>query len=281
MEVLDLKLFLLRDRICAWEFQESSGRFEVGMARPYKRAFSLDRLSESDFQNIPYSKKQLKTAPYIGSFVPDFIETFSRCDRIKPALQYDNAIKNTFGEKSAIYKLYIEKAQKPEKAPEKQSELYIDFEAVDMRICGWYGILVSGDERIEYQGIASPYADEKRLRKKYENVYSHLLPYSVDDIVNAPHIAHFEQYFMDMFKQAKHIYTYGDTDALFVKHTYGDRVYNFFKVRNIDASVKLGNRNLSLNKACKLFGVTVEGDEHDPKIDVLKMMGYMEAVKGL
>ncbi|MBE5760170.1 MAG: hypothetical protein E7332_09160 [Clostridiales bacterium] len=280
MEILDLKLFLLRDRICAWEFSESSGRFEVGMARPYKRLSSLDRLYPSDFTNVPYSKKQLKAAPYIDNFTPDFIEAFSRCDRIMPFGDYENAIRQSFGEKSAVYTLYKQKAQMPRPA-EKYNELYIDFEAVDMKICGWYAVLVTGDERIEYEGIANPFTDEKKLRRKYESVYSQLLPYSIEDIVAAPHIERFQNYFIDMFRQAKKIYTYGDTDALFVKHSFGDHIYNFFKVRNVDMSVKLGNRNLSLDKTCKLFGIKIDGEEHDPKIDVEKMMAYMEATKQL
>ena len=280
MEILDLKLYLLRDRICAWEFSLSSGRVESGVARPFKRMASMDKVYPSDIEDIPYTLKQLKAAPRIDSFAGVFLEAFSKCDRIRPHEDYENTVKQTFGEKSAVYSMYVNKVDK-HKTKEVHNYLYIDFEAVDMKICGWYGVLSDGNTEREYQGIARPFRDEKRLRRKYAAVYADLLPYSVEDILAAPGIEHFQNYFIDMFRQARKIYTYGDTDAYFIKNTFGEHVFNMFKARHVDMSVKLGNRNISLMKACRLFGVEVEGEEHDPKIDVKRMMAYMEATKDL
>ncbi len=146
-----------------------------------------------------------------------------------------------------------------------------------MRICGWYGLLVSGEERTEFSGVAKPYSDMGRLRYKYENVYSKLLTYSFDEIASARHVRSREYYFLDMFRRADRIYTYGDTDSLFVKHSFGEQIYKFFTVKNVDVSMRMAGRTLSLDKVCRIFGVDVEGSTHDPKVDVLKMMAYIEA----
>ncbi len=189
-------------------------------------------------------------------------------------------MKQTFGPTSSICRLYDEKATDPRFAPNK-AELYIDFEAMNMRICGWYAQLVDGDNTIEFSGLSKPFSDERRLRWLWKSTYQKMLPYSLDDILRAKHIHAYRSYFIELFKRARHIYTYGDTDALFLKYSFGDELYNFFRVKNVDMSVRMGNRTLSLDKTCALLGITVEGDEHDPKNDVLKMRAYMDKVKQL
>lgn len=152
---------------------------------------------------------------------------------------------------------------------------------MNMRICGWYAIMVDGDEVKCFDGLAKPYTDDKYITRLWKNVYSGMLPYELDDIKNARHIRAYRNYFIDMFKKAKKIYTYGDTDALFVKTSFGEELYNFFKVKNVDVSMRIGSRTISLDKACSLFNITIEGSEHDPKNDVIKMMKYMEAGENL
>lgn len=176
--------------------------------------------------------------------------------------------------------MYLEKALDP-KLPTFQPSLYIDFEAMNMRICGWYAELICEHETVIYEGIAKPYSDTKYVTRLWNKTYQELLPYSVEQLCSAKHIRSYEKYFIDMFVRAKRIYTYGDTDALFVKKSFGNDLFNFFKVKNIDASVKIGNRQLSLEKTCKLFGIHLEGAAHNPKYDVKRMQAYIEAAEQL
>ena len=102
-----------------------------------------------------------------------------------------------------------------------------------------------------------------------------MLFYDIEEIIKSPHIRTFRYQFMEMFREARKIYTYGDTDAMFVKYSFGDEVFKFFKQKNVDASVKIANRAISLDRACKLFGIYVSGDDHDPMTDVKKMQACL------
>ena len=277
IDILEIRFFTIKDKICAWEFYDSqTDKFSSGGARPFKRSASLDAIQPSDFYDLPYTKKQLKSMDYIASKKEEFEAAFTAADQIQPYEKYDSALRQTFGVNSSIYKQYVKKAL-PAKHIPNNAKLYIDFEAINMRICGWYAVMVDGEETTVYDGVSKPYTDDKYITRLWKNVYSGMLPYELDQIKKARHIRAYRNYFIDMFKKAKKIYTYGDTDALFVKTSFGDDLYNFFKVKNVDVSMRMGSRTVSLDKACKLFGITVEGDEHDPKNDVEKMMKYMEA----
>ncbi|MEY8382090.1 hypothetical protein AALG83_02825 [Christensenellaceae bacterium 44-20] len=281
MESLEIKLIAVRDRICAWEMFDTQARqYFNGSARPFKNVASHDKLSESDYYSIPYTKKQLKTFEYIGKYAEYFEELFSAATVILPEEKYDHLVKATFGSESKVYQLYHEKAKEPA-APKFQPTLYIDFEAMNMRICGWYAELVCENETLVYEGIAKPFSDTKYVQRLWSRTYSDLLTYSIDELCEAKHVQNFERYFIEMFSKAKKIYTYGDTDALFVKKTFGAELYNFFKIKNIDACVKVAGRALSLDRACKLFGVSVEGDLHNPKYDVIKMKACLDMVNAL
>lgn len=281
MESLEIKLIAVRDRICAWEMFDTQARqYFNGSARPFKNVASHDKLSESDYYSIPYTKKQLKTFEYIGKYAEYFEELFSAATVILPEEKYDHLVKATFGPESKVYQLYHEKAKEPA-APKFQPTLYIDFEAMNMRICGWYAELVCENETLVYEGIAKPFSDTKYVQRLWNRTYSDLLTYSIDELCEAKHVQNFERYFIEMFSKAKKIYTYGDTDALFVKKTFGAELYNFFKIKNIDACVKVAGRALSLDRACKLFGVSVEGDLHNPKYDVIKMKACLDMVNAL
>lgn len=281
MESLEIKLIAVRDRICAWEMFDTEARqYFNGSARPFKNVASHDKLSESDYYSIPYTKKQLKTFEYIGKYAEYFEELFSAATVILPEEKYDHLVKATFGPESKVYQLYHEKAKEPA-APKFQPTLYIDFEAMNMRICGWYAELVCENETLVYEGIAKPFSDTKYVQRLWSRTYSDLLTYSIDELCEAKHVQNFERYFIEMFSKAKKIYTYGDTDALFVKKTFGAELYNFFKIKNIDACVKVAGRALSLDRACKLFGVSVEGDLHNPKYDVIKMKACLDMVNAL
>lgn len=281
MESLEIKLIAVRDRICAWEMFDTQARqYFNGSARPFKNVGSHDKLSESDYYSIPYTKKQLKTFEYIGKYAEYFEELFSAATVILPEEKYDHLVKATFGPESKVYQLYHEKAKEPA-SPKFQPTLYIDFEAMNMRICGWYAELVCENETLVYEGIAKPFSDTKYVQRLWSRTYSDLLTYSIDELCEAKHIQNFERYFIEMFSKAKKIYTYGDTDALFVKKTFGAELYNFFKIKNIDACVKVAGRALSLDRACKLFGVSVEGDLHNPKYDVIKMKACLDMVNAL
>jgi hypothetical protein len=281
MESLEIKLIAVRDRICAWEMFDTQARqYFNGSARPFKNVASHDKLSESDYYSIPYTKKQLKTFEYIGKYAEYFEELFSAATVILPEEKYDHLVKATFGPESKVYQLYHEKANEPA-APKFQPTLYIDFEAMNMRICGWYAELVCENETLVYEGIAKPFSDTKYVQRLWSRTYSDLLTYSIDELCEAKHVQNFERYFIEMFSKAKKIYTYGDTDALFVKKTFGAELYNFFKIKNIDACVKVAGRALSLDRACKLFGVSVEGDLHNPKYDVIKMKACLDMVNAL
>ena len=98
----------------------------------------------------------------------------------------------------------------------------------------------------------------------------------IRDRYKAKHIRSFEKYFINMFSRAKKIYTYGDTDSLFLKSSFGNDMFNFFRVRNVDCSMKIGNRVLSLEKSCRLMGVDLEGTAHNPKYDVQRMRAYLD-----
>lgn len=210
-----------------------------------------------------------------------FFETlFAETDKIVPDGKYEGILKHTFGPESKVVKLFTEKAIAPP-SPSFQPTLYIDFEAMNMRICGWYAELVTEEETLVFEGIAKPFANAKYVRRLWDRVYHELLTYSVEDICAAKHVHSFERYFIEMFAKAKKIYTYGDTDALFVKKTFGNDLYNFFKIKNIDASVRVANRVLSLDRACKLFGVDLEGDAHNPKYDVKRMRACLDKVEEL
>ncbi len=281
MESLEIKLIAVRDRICAWEMFDTQARqYFNGSARPFKNVASHDKLSESDYYSIPYTKNQLKTFEYIGKYAEYFEELFSAATVILPEEKYDHLVKATFGPESKVYQLYHEKAKEPA-APKFQPTLYIDFEAMNMRICGWYAELVCENETLVYEGIAKPFSDTKYVQRLWSRTYSDLLTYSIDELCEAKHVQNFERYFIEMFSKAKKIYTYGDTDALFVKKTFGAELYNFFKIKNIDACVKVAGRALSLDRACKLFGVSVEGDLHNPKYDVIKMKACLDMVNAL
>ena len=271
----------MKEKICAWEIHDSSANtYYNGGARPFKSASSLDKLQLSDFYNSPYTKKQLKTFEYIGKMTDFFKDLFEKADSILPDGKYENIIKHTFGPESVVFSLYTQKAQEIA-APLFQPTLYIDFEAMNMRICGWYAELICENEIIVYEGIAKPFSDSKYVRRLWNHVYNELLTYSIDDICEAKHIRSYERYFIDMFSKAKKIYTYGDTDALFIKKTFGNDLYNFFKIKNIDACVKIASRVLSLDKSCKLFGINIEGDAHNPKFDVQKMRACLNVVENL
>ena len=274
---LEVKLFSMHNRICAWEmYSTNNNQFFAGGARPFKSVSTLESIKPSDFLEYPYTKKQMKQLEYIGKMSGYFKDIFEKYNEIQPEDNYEGLIKNTFGDNSEVYRLYKQKALPPRK-PEYQPILYIDFEAINMCICGWYAELHTAHGVINFEGIARPYSDTRMIQRLWKVAYDRLLPYDLDSLLSAKHIRSYKSYFLSMFRKAKKIYTYGDTDALFVKSTFGDDMYNFFKVKNVDASLKLGNRILSLDKTCKLFGVNVEGDAHNPKCDVKKLIGYMEA----
>ena len=278
---LHVKLFTVRDKICAWDMHDDvSDTYYNGGARPFKNKSFMDELNSSDFYDSPFTRKQLKALPYIIKKADLFEEAFENADSITPEGNYENIIKSTFGDKSNVYKLYHEKAIAPEISTFKPT-LYIDFEAVNMRICGWYAELELENETITYEGIAKPFSDTRFMKRMWDKVYSELLPYSFDDIMNAPHINKFKRYFIDMFSKAKKIVTYGDTDAFFVQKTFGDDLYNFFKIKNSDVSIHYGNTSISLEKLCKLCNVQMDGAVHDPKIDVLKMRRCLEIINEL
>ena len=214
------------------------------------------------------------------SYASVFVEAFEAADVIIPHGKYMNTIKQTFGASSRVYELFCEKAAEP-KVYDIPPTLYIDFEAMNMRICGWYAEFVSDDEETVFEGVAKPFSDMRYVTRLWNNTYEEMLPYSLDDLLRAKHVNSYKQYFVDMFRKARRIYTYGDTDALFIKRTFGDDVYDFFKVKNIDISMKFGNRILSLEKCCKLFGIEIEGDAHNPKFDVKKMRAYIDAGNAL
>lgn len=251
-----------------------------GGARPFKYKDSLDKLDNIDFLVSPYTKKQLKSFEYISKKQKLFEDIFEKADVITPEANYASAIKLTFGVTSKVYKLYSEKATEPVLG-KFQPTLYIDFEAINMRICGWYAELVLENETIVYEGIAKPFSDNRYIKKIWDKVYADLLPYSVEDILKAKHINHFERYFVEMFSKARKIITYGDTDAYFVQNTFGEDLYNFFKIKNLDASLRLENRTISLDKCCKLCNVEVDGAEHDPKYDVIKMRKCLDYINNL
>lgn len=275
--ILEIRFFTLKDKICAWEFYDTETRkFSSGGARPFKKSSSLDTVKSSDYYELPYTKKQLKGMEYIAFKKDEFEDAFLNAEEIQPYEKYDAALRQTFGITSQIYKLYAKKALPPIHIA-NNAKLYIDFEAINMRVCGWYGLLVDGDETFEYSGIAKPYTDDKYITRLWKNVYSGMLPYDIEEIKSSRHIRAYKNYFIDMFKKARHIYTYGDTDALFIKNSFGEDLYNFFKVKNVDVSMRMGARTISLDKACSLFDISVPGDDHDPKNDVIKMMKYMEA----
>lgn len=274
---MKVKFYILKDRVCAWEFNMPSGESFAGFARPYKRSTSLDKLVASDFFNIPYTKKQLKNAEFIGNFESVIVHHLKNAEVVTPCGKYNNALKQTFGEGSELFKVFEEKAGIVVEEP--PAELFIDFEAIDMRICGWYGEMRTGDEIEIFFGTAKPYSDMKRLKWKYESVYKDLMSYTFDEIAGSRHINSFESYFMNMVRRATKIYTYGDTDALFIKYTYGENFYNYFKVKNVDCSVRVGPSVLSLDRATRLFNIDIEGVSHDPRYDVERMMMIVEAAK--
>lgn len=280
---LHLKLIVLREKICAWEMEDDvTKRRCSGAARPFKRTSSLDKITSAELLRLPYTKKQLKSMEFIGKQAEVFHEYFDAADKILPAANYENVLKQTFGAESDIYNLYVEKAFPP-KQNSQYPILMIDFEAINMRICGWYAQLIQEDGTVvqEYEGMAKPFSDTKMIRRLWKNTYSKLLTYDIDELVECKHIHSFKRYFAQMFSDAKKIYTYGDTDALFVKHTYGEEMFRLFKTRNVDMCVRLGNRQLSLEKTCHLFGIELDGDAHNPKTDVLRMKEYINRISQL
>ena len=123
-----------------------------GSARPFKNAASHDKIPDSSYYGVPYTKKQLKAFEYIGKYAEYFEELFESAQIIIPEEKYDGVIKQTFGPESKVYQLYHEKAIEPT-APKFQPTLYIDFEAMNMRICGWYAELVGENDTQVYEGI--------------------------------------------------------------------------------------------------------------------------------
>lgn len=272
---------MLKDKICAWEATDTeTNTFSSGAARPFRYNSSLDKLLASDFFELPYTKKQLKGMEYIGKYADMFTELFEGADVIEPAGKYLKPLRNTFGPDSPICALYAEKAVEPANSNEP-AYLYIDFEAMNMRICGWYGELVKGDQLETFEGIAKPFSDAKYVSRLWNNIYGEMLPYSCDELLKAKHIANYKKYFVTLFRRADKIFTYGDTDALFVKTSFGTEVFNFFKVKNVDMSMRIGSRAVSLDKCCKLFGIQLDAPSHHPKYDVKKMMAYMKASEDL
>ena len=278
---MQIKLFHISNRICAWDITDTTtNSFYNGGARPFKSASALDKLSASDLHDCPFTRKQLKSFKYIGTYEKMFTEIFEKADEIIPEGNYEYIIKYTFGESSMAYKLYKKKAGPPQKSA-FQPVLYIDFEAIDMNICGWYGELVLEDHTVTYEGIAKPFSNTRHLERAWNKVYSSILNYSLKDIESAKHIKTFENYFITMFSKAKKIVTYGDTDALFVQRTFGDDLFNFFKIKNVDASFRSDNRIVSLDKLSRLCNVHVDGVLHDPKYDVQVMRRCLEVIENL
>ncbi len=75
MESLEVKLFAVSDRICAWELFDTQARqYFNGSARPFKNVASHDKIPESGYYGVPYTKKQLKTFEYIGKYAEYFEE---------------------------------------------------------------------------------------------------------------------------------------------------------------------------------------------------------------
>ena len=144
-----------------------SNAYYNGGARPFKSIASLDKLQPSDFYNSPYTKKQLKTFDYIGKMEDFFLDVFTNATSILPDARYENIVKHTFGPTSKIYELYAQKATEPA-PPAFQPTLYIDFEAMNMRICGWYAELVCESETVIYEGIAKPFSDTKYVHRLWD-----------------------------------------------------------------------------------------------------------------
>lgn len=255
--------------------------FYAGGAKPFRYNSSLDRLLPSDFFPLPYTKKQLKNMDYIGKYADLFLDLFQKADAILPAQNYFSALRNTFGAESPICALYEEKALEPASGKYAPTHLYIDFEAMNMRICGWYGELIQGDHAEVFEGVAKPYSDIKYVHRLWNNVYGEMLPYSPDELFEAKHILHYKSYFIDLFRRADKIFTYGDTDALFVKSSFGNEMFDFFKVKNVDVSMRIGSKVMSLDKCCKLFGIEMDAPSHHPKYDVKKMLAFMKASEEL
>lgn len=277
--MLELTLYAVKDKICAWEMHDrASDELYSGAARPFKSGASLDKLTPSELLSLPYTKKQLRSMEYIGSYASYFKKIFEQTDQILPQARYDNAFKHTFGAESDIYRLYQRKALPPANAAGEPA-LYIDFEAMNMRICGWYAELVSSQQTEIFEGTARPYSDPQTMKRLWRMTYGKLLPYSLEQLLESEHIRAQRSTFLSLFKRAKKIYTYGDTDALFVRHTFGEDLYHLFKIKNVDASLKIGARVVSLDKACHLFGIEAQGQAHNPKFDVYKMRAYWEAAQ--
>ena len=235
---------MLHDKICAWEILDhDTGKFSSGGARPFKSAASIEKIPASDFFRLPYTKKQYKTFEHISKYADFFGDIFEAASVIRPYGKYAGVLRHTFGPESRASLLFAQKATDPIKSACVPT-LYIDFEAMNMRVCGWYGELVTDRGTTIFEGIAKPYSDVKYVRRLWNKTYSRLLSYSVDDICACKHISSFQEYFADMFRQAHRICTYGDTDAMFIKNTFGNDLYHFFKVKNVDVSVRLGNRVL-------------------------------------
>ena len=273
----EIKFYILKEKICAWSICDNVNKiYYNGAACPFKNTRSLDIIQNSDYYGLPYTKKQIKSFEYIGKYTEQFENIFTEAETLSPVEKYDNVIKNTFGPRSKVYQLYKEKAQ-PVKEIRQKPDLYIDFEAINMRVCGWYGELVYSDGKKEvFEGIARPFSDKHYVKRLWDNTYGNLLSYDFDDIAEANHIRSYLRYFSSMFSKARKIYTYGDTDALFIKSTFGVEMYNFFKVKNVDCSLRVGSRTVSLEKTCKLFNIDLEGVLHDPKYDVQCMQAYLQ-----
>lgn len=274
---MEVRLFALRDRICAWEFEEHlTGEYSAGAARPFKSKNSLDKISPSEYLLVPFTKKQLSEMEYIDKYASEFELAFDSATTIAPEADYSGLLRTTFGESSRVYQLYMIKSITP-RISTNTSVLYLDFEAINMRICGWYGELVGSNGVTVFSGTAKPYSNDATITKHWHNVYSSLLPYTLNQLLSSEYIGSYKRYFVDMFRLARKIYTYGDTDSLFVKNTFGDEVYTFFRVKNIDSSMRIGSRTVSLNKACSLLGVDVPNVSHNPRYDVIKLRSYLEA----
>ena len=72
---MQIKFFHISNRICAWDITDNTtNSFYNGGARPFKSASALDKLSASDLHDCPFTRKQLKSFKYIGTYEKMFTE---------------------------------------------------------------------------------------------------------------------------------------------------------------------------------------------------------------
>ncbi|MCL2497260.1 MAG: hypothetical protein FWF06_01445, partial [Symbiobacteriaceae bacterium] len=108
-----------------------------------------------------------------------------------------------------------------------------DFEAVHNRIVA--AAFVSEDGRVEEHWLMKPFLSFRKL----DGIYAELLPYTNQELLEAPLLRHSSSRFYRVFNRAEALWFYGSSDLFFFRDSFPDNLslVDAFENRFVDAKI--------------------------------------------